>query len=142
MKKLQFSRRLIRIVFSASLRLSRNFRGRLAGLAQIAAGGRLSRRLRGLPVIDVLRCLICNFSVISVSSECLLFSSRRMSSSSERRNRQVQLQHLYELLRRMFLKVDDVFLKSINTHYLHLLSHCYQLSVKSFPATKLAVFYL
>src|SRR6218665_3667071 len=46
--KPQFSQRLSRIFFSASLRLSRNFRGRLAGLAQIAAGGRLSRRLRGL----------------------------------------------------------------------------------------------
>src|SRR6218665_3389199 len=43
-----FSRRLSRIFFSASSRLSRNFRGRLAGSAQIAAGGRLSRRLRGL----------------------------------------------------------------------------------------------
>jgi len=29
-------------------RLSRNFRSQLAGLEQIAAGGRLSRRLRGL----------------------------------------------------------------------------------------------
>jgi len=46
--KPQFSRRLSRIFFSASLRLSRNFRGRLAGLVEIAAGGRLSRRLRGL----------------------------------------------------------------------------------------------
>src|SRR6218665_2101331 len=46
--KPQFSRRLSRIFFSASSRLSRNFRGRLVGLAQIAAGGRLSRRLRGL----------------------------------------------------------------------------------------------
>src|SRR6218665_2589292 len=50
--KPQFSRRLSRIFFSTSSRLSRNFRGRLAGLAQIAAGGRLSRRLRGLPVHD------------------------------------------------------------------------------------------
>src|SRR6218665_2474256 len=46
--KPEFSRRLSRIFFSASSRLSRNFRGRLAGLAQIAAGGRLSRRLREL----------------------------------------------------------------------------------------------
>src|SRR6218665_1884032 len=46
--KPQFSRRLSRVYFSASSRLSRNFRGRLAGLAQIAAAGRLSRRLRGL----------------------------------------------------------------------------------------------
>src|SRR6218665_3541325 len=46
--KPQFSRRLSRVFFSASSRLSRNFRGRLAGLAQIAAAGRLSRRLRGL----------------------------------------------------------------------------------------------
>src|SRR6218665_2750425 len=46
--KPQYSRRLSRIFFSASSRLSLNFRGRLAGLAQIAAGGRLSRRLRGL----------------------------------------------------------------------------------------------
>src|SRR6218665_3412076 len=46
--KPEFSRRLSRIFFSASSRLSRNFRGRLAGLAQIAAAGRLSRRLRGL----------------------------------------------------------------------------------------------
>src|SRR6218665_1408526 len=44
--KPEFSRRLSRIFFSASSRLSRNFRGRLAGLAQIAAAGRLSRRLR------------------------------------------------------------------------------------------------
>src|SRR6218665_1854170 len=46
--KPEFSRRLSRIFFSASSRLSRNFRGRLAGLAQIEAAGRLSRRLRGL----------------------------------------------------------------------------------------------
>jgi len=46
--KPQFSRRFSRVFFSASSRLSRNFRGRLAGLAQIAATGRLSRRLRGL----------------------------------------------------------------------------------------------
>src|SRR6218665_3387772 len=46
--KPEFSRRLSRIFFSASSRLSRNFHGRLAGLAQIAAAGRLSRRLRGL----------------------------------------------------------------------------------------------
>ena len=46
--KPEFSRRLSRIFFSASSRLSRNFRGRLAGLAEIAAAGRLSRRLRGL----------------------------------------------------------------------------------------------
>src|SRR6218665_2360390 len=46
--KTEFSRRLSRIFFSASSRLSRNFRGRLVGLAQIAAAGRLSRRLRGL----------------------------------------------------------------------------------------------
>src|SRR6218665_3341608 len=46
--KPQFSRRLSRIFFSVSLRLSRNFHGRLAGLSQIAAGGRLSRWLRGL----------------------------------------------------------------------------------------------
>src|SRR6218665_580403 len=46
--KPEFSQRLSRIFFSASSWLSRNFRGRLAGLAQIAAGGRLSRRLRGL----------------------------------------------------------------------------------------------
>ena|SRR6218665_78279 len=39
--KLQFSRRLSRVFFSASLQLSRNFRGWLAGLAQIAAAGRL-----------------------------------------------------------------------------------------------------
>src|SRR6218665_2476850 len=50
--KPEFSRRLSRIFFSASSRLSRNFRGRLAGLAQIAAAGRLSRRLRGLVVIE------------------------------------------------------------------------------------------
>jgi len=37
--KPEFSRRLSRIFFSASSRLSWNFRGRLAGLAQIAAGG-------------------------------------------------------------------------------------------------------
>src|SRR6218665_1331077 len=48
--KPKFSRRLSRIFFSASSRLSRNFRGRLAGLAQIAAGGWLSQRLRGLPL--------------------------------------------------------------------------------------------
>src|SRR6218665_202808 len=48
--KPQFSRRLSRIFFSASSRLSRNFRGRLTGLAQFAAGGRLSRRLRGLHI--------------------------------------------------------------------------------------------
>src|SRR6218665_1808849 len=52
--KPEFSRRLSRIFFSASSRLSRNFRGRLAGLAQIAAAGRLSRRLRGLAHIDTL----------------------------------------------------------------------------------------
>src|SRR6218665_6602 len=46
--KQEFSRRLSRIFFSASSRLSRNFRGRLAGLVQIATDGRLSRRLRGL----------------------------------------------------------------------------------------------
>src|SRR6218665_2435655 len=46
--KPHFSWRLSRLFFSASSRLSRIFRGRLAGLAQIAAGGRLSRRLRGL----------------------------------------------------------------------------------------------
>src|SRR6218665_4139 len=46
--KPQFSRPLSRVFFSASSRLSLNFRGRLAGLAQIAAAGRLSRRLRGL----------------------------------------------------------------------------------------------
>src|SRR6218665_472383 len=46
--KPEFSRRLNRIFFSTSSRLSRNFHGRLAGLAQIAAGGRLSRRLRRL----------------------------------------------------------------------------------------------
>src|SRR6218665_2081703 len=49
--KPQFSRRLSRIFFSASPRPSRNFRGRLAGLAQIGAGGRLSRRLRGLVLV-------------------------------------------------------------------------------------------
>src|SRR6218665_1450029 len=49
--KPEFSRRLSRIFFSASSRLSRNFRDRLAGLAQIAAAGRLSRRLRGLPSV-------------------------------------------------------------------------------------------
>ena len=48
MFKPEFSRRLSRIFFSASSRLSRNFCGRLTDLAQIAAGGRLSRRLRGL----------------------------------------------------------------------------------------------
>src|SRR6218665_8470 len=48
--KPQLYRRLSRIFFSASSRLSRYFRGRLAGLAKIAAGGRLSQRLRGLPV--------------------------------------------------------------------------------------------
>src|SRR6218665_1537189 len=59
--KPEFSRRLSRIFFSASSRLSRNFRGRVAGLAQIAAGGRLSRRLirdysrgRGQPYISFL----------------------------------------------------------------------------------------
>src|SRR6218665_2293953 len=46
----EFSRRLSRIFFSASSLLSRNFRGRLVGLAQIAAAGRLSRRIRGLVV--------------------------------------------------------------------------------------------
>src|SRR6218665_2402446 len=46
--KPEFSRRLSRIFFSASSRLSRNFRGRLAGLEKMAAAGRLSRRLRGL----------------------------------------------------------------------------------------------
>src|SRR6218665_945812 len=48
MFKPKFSRRLSRIFFSASSRLSRNFRGRLAGLAQIAAGGWLRLRLWGL----------------------------------------------------------------------------------------------
>ena len=43
--KPHFSRRISRLLFSAGSRLSRNFRGRLAGLAQIAAGGRISRRL-------------------------------------------------------------------------------------------------
>jgi len=46
--KPQFSRHLSRIFFSASLQLSQNFCGQLGGLAQIAAGGQLSRRLRGL----------------------------------------------------------------------------------------------
>src|SRR6218665_3127653 len=46
--KPHFSRRLSRLFFSVGSRLSRIFRGRLAGLAQIAAGGRLSRRLGGL----------------------------------------------------------------------------------------------
>src|SRR6218665_3375416 len=41
--KPQFSRRLSRIFFSAGSQLSRIFRGRLAGLAQIAASGRLDR---------------------------------------------------------------------------------------------------
>src|SRR6218665_3295607 len=46
--KPQLYRRLSRMFFSASSRLSRNFRGRLAGSAQIAAAGRISRRLREL----------------------------------------------------------------------------------------------
>src|SRR6218665_1662827 len=55
--KPEFSRRLSRLFFSASSRLSRNFRGRLAGLAQIAAAGRLSRRLRALYIyIYILVC--------------------------------------------------------------------------------------
>ena len=48
MIKPHFSRRLSRLFFSTGSRLSRIFCGRLAGLAQIAAGGRLSRRLGGL----------------------------------------------------------------------------------------------
>src|SRR6218665_2587598 len=51
--KPQFLRRLSRVFFSASSRLSRNFRGRLAGLEQIAAAGRLSRRLRGLAALGL-----------------------------------------------------------------------------------------
>src|SRR6218665_2216620 len=62
--KPEFSRRLSRIFFSASSRLSRNFCGRLAGLAQIAAAGRLSRRLRGL----VVRCEQASTLVIASSS--------------------------------------------------------------------------
>src|SRR6218665_2279872 len=50
--KPQFSRRFSRVFFSASSRLSRNFRGRLAGLAQIAVAGRISRRLRGLLIVE------------------------------------------------------------------------------------------
>jgi len=46
--KPHFPRRLSRLFFSAGSRLSRIFRGQLAGLAQITAGGRLSRRLGGL----------------------------------------------------------------------------------------------
>jgi len=46
--KLHFSRRLSRSFSAAGLRLSHIFRGRLASLAQIAAGGRLSRRVEGL----------------------------------------------------------------------------------------------
>src|SRR6218665_3580834 len=46
--KPQVSLRLSRVFFSASSRLSRNFRSRLAGLAQIASADRLSRRLRRL----------------------------------------------------------------------------------------------
>src|SRR6218665_214995 len=46
--KPHFSRRLSRLFFSAVSRLSRIFRGRLAGVAEIAAGGRLSRRPGGL----------------------------------------------------------------------------------------------
>src|SRR6218665_3943404 len=65
--KPQFSRRLSRIFFSASSWLSRNFRGRLAGLAQIAAGGRLSRPLRGL-----------------VGEKCLLLSTRVDAEEEER----------------------------------------------------------
>src|SRR6218665_3073175 len=49
--KPQFSPRLSRIFFSASSRLSRNFRGRLAGLAQIPAGGRPTRGAFGLWVL-------------------------------------------------------------------------------------------
>jgi len=46
--KPHFSRRLSRLFYSAGSRLSRIFHGRLAGLAQIAAGSWLSRRLGGL----------------------------------------------------------------------------------------------
>src|SRR6218665_4075987 len=60
--KPEFSRRLSRIFFSASSRLSRNFRGRLAGLAQIAAAGRLSRRLRGLPYSSQKDSMECKLS--------------------------------------------------------------------------------
>src|SRR6218665_3544568 len=46
--KPHFSRRLSRLFFSASSRLSHIFHDRPAGLAQISADGRLSRRLEGL----------------------------------------------------------------------------------------------
>ena len=46
--KPHFSRRLSRSFFAAGSRLSRICRGRLAGLAEIAAGCRLRRRLGGL----------------------------------------------------------------------------------------------
>ena len=54
MIKPHFYRRLSQLFLSAGSRLSRIFRGRLAGLAQIAAGGRLSRRLGGLYTYHVI----------------------------------------------------------------------------------------
>src|SRR6218665_2840901 len=85
--KPEFSRRLSRIFFSASSRLSRNFHGRLAGLAQIAAAGRLSRRLKGLKIGNLCSCfsrLQClgpiGLSFLSTLSLSCFLTGRRKDS--------------------------------------------------------------
>src|SRR6218665_581443 len=69
--KPHFSRRLSRLFFSAGSRLSRIFCGRLTGLAQFAAGGRLSRRLGGLINSDQipgsLSCPLIKRNLVSVN---------------------------------------------------------------------------
>src|SRR6218665_2266622 len=73
--KPQFSRRLSRVFFSASSRLSRNFRGQLAGLAQIAAARRLSQPLMGL---------FSDISFVYSDKNCLLSSMLGAYARSER----------------------------------------------------------
>src|SRR6218665_1383521 len=77
--KPKFSRRLSRIFFSDSSRLSRNFRGWQAGLPQIAAGGRISRRLRGQPTLThlIIHLLHLNNTILNSYSVPSWYSGNR-----------------------------------------------------------------